>query len=85
MLAATERANIRLDEIGTELEHAALENVLAPGRCRERGGIVGDPGPVVLSRPTGGVQVIMAGDLTRPDLVGALRSEEWPVRRECSV
>ena len=30
LLAATERANIRLDEIGTELEHAARENVLAP-------------------------------------------------------
>jgi site-specific DNA recombinase len=30
MLAATQRANIRLDEIGTELEHAARENVLAP-------------------------------------------------------
>ena len=30
MLAATGRANIRLDEIGTELEHAARENVLAP-------------------------------------------------------
>ena len=30
LLAATGRANIRLDEIGTELEHAARENVLAP-------------------------------------------------------
>jgi hypothetical protein len=30
LLTATERANIRLDEIGTELEHAARENVLAP-------------------------------------------------------
>ena len=30
MLAATERANIRLDEIGAELDHAARENVLAP-------------------------------------------------------
>jgi hypothetical protein len=30
MLAATERANIRLDEIGRELDHAARENVLAP-------------------------------------------------------
>jgi site-specific DNA recombinase len=30
LLAATERANIRLEEIGTELEHAARENVLAP-------------------------------------------------------
>src|SRR5271166_5446564 len=30
MLAATGRANIRLDEIGAELEHAARENVLAP-------------------------------------------------------
>ena len=30
MLAATERANLRLEEIGTELEHAARENVLAP-------------------------------------------------------
>ena len=30
LLAATGRANIRLDEIGTELENAARENVLAP-------------------------------------------------------
>jgi site-specific DNA recombinase len=30
LLAATERANLRLDEIGSELEHAARENVLAP-------------------------------------------------------
>jgi hypothetical protein len=30
MLAATERANVRLDEIGTELDHASRENVLAP-------------------------------------------------------
>ena len=30
LLAATGRANIRLDEIGTELDHAARENVLAP-------------------------------------------------------
>ena len=30
MLAATGRANIRLEEIGSELEHAARENVLAP-------------------------------------------------------
>jgi site-specific DNA recombinase len=30
MLAATERANVRLDEIGGELESAARENVLAP-------------------------------------------------------
>ena len=30
MLAATGRANLRLDEIGGELEHAARENVLAP-------------------------------------------------------
>ena len=30
LLAATGRANLRLDEIGTELEHAARENVLAP-------------------------------------------------------
>ena len=30
LLAATGRANIRLDEIGAELEHAARENVLAP-------------------------------------------------------
>ena len=30
MLAATGRANVRLDEIGGELEHAARENVLAP-------------------------------------------------------
>jgi hypothetical protein len=50
MLAATERANIRLDEIGAELEHTALENVLAPGRCREHGGVVGDPGPVSQAR-----------------------------------
>ena len=30
MLAATGRANLRLDEIGAELDHAARENVLAP-------------------------------------------------------
>ncbi len=30
MLAATERAGVRLDEIGDELDHAARENVLAP-------------------------------------------------------
>ena len=30
LLAATGRANLRLDEIGAELEHAARENVLAP-------------------------------------------------------
>jgi hypothetical protein len=30
MLAATERASVRLDEIGDELDHAARENVLAP-------------------------------------------------------
>jgi hypothetical protein len=30
LLAATGRANIRLDEIGAELDHAARENVLAP-------------------------------------------------------
>ena len=30
LLAATGRANLRLEEIGTELEHAARENVLAP-------------------------------------------------------
>jgi hypothetical protein len=30
MLSATERTNLRLGEIGAELEHAARENVLAP-------------------------------------------------------
>ena len=30
LLAATGRANLRLEEIGAELEHAARENVLAP-------------------------------------------------------
>ena len=30
LLAATGRANVRLDEIGAELDHAARENVLAP-------------------------------------------------------
>ena len=30
MLAATDRANIRLDEIGAEVEGAARENVLTP-------------------------------------------------------
>ena len=41
LLAATERANFRLDEIGAELEHAAQENVLAPlvaARTRQRCG-----------------------------------------------
>ena len=50
LLAATGRANIRLDEIGTELEHAARENVLAPLVAAENAAAgVGDAGPVTAS------------------------------------
>ena len=46
LLAATGRANIRLDEIGTELDHAARENVLAPLVAAENAAAVwADAGP----------------------------------------
>jgi hypothetical protein len=47
MLAATERANLRLGEIESELEHAAPgERARPAGRGRERSGGLGGPGPV---------------------------------------
>ena len=51
MLAATERANMRLGEIESELEHAARENVLAPLIAAENAAAVWeDLGPVPQAR-----------------------------------
>ena len=58
LLAATGRANIRLEEIGAELEHAARENVLAPLVAAENAAAVWeDAGP---SRKRAVIKTLMA-------------------------
>ena len=65
LLAATGRANIRLDEIGAELEHAARENVLAPLVAAENAAAVWeDAGPV--SRQRAVIKTLMAVTLHSP-------------------
>ena len=64
LLAATERANIRLDEIGTELEHAARENVLAPLVAAENAAEVWER--LDLSRKRAVIKTLMAITLHSP-------------------
>ena len=65
LLAATGRANIRLDEIGAELEHAARENVLAPLVAAENAAAVwADAGPV--SRKRAVIKTLMSVTLHSP-------------------
>ena len=64
LLAATGRANIRLDEIGTELEHAARENVLAPLVAAENAAEVWEM--LDLSRKRAVIKTLMAVTLHSP-------------------
>jgi hypothetical protein len=64
MLAATGRANIRLEEIGTELEHAARENVLAPLVAAENAAEVWEM--LDLSRKRAVIKTLMAVTLHSP-------------------
>ena len=64
MLAATERANIRLDEIGTELGHAARENVLAPLVAAENAAELWET--LDLSRKRAVIKTLMAITLHSP-------------------
>ncbi len=65
LLAATGRANLRLEEIGAELEHAARENVLAPLVAAENAAQVWeDAGPV--SRKRAVIKTLMSITLHSP-------------------
>ena len=64
LLAATGRANIRLDEIGAELDHAARENVLAPLVAAENAAEVWEI--LDLSRKRAVIKTLMAVTLHSP-------------------
>ena len=64
MLAATQRANVRLDEIGAELEHAARENVLAPLVAAENAAAVW--ADLDISRQRAVIKTLMAVTLHSP-------------------
>ena len=64
LLAATGRANIRLEEIGTELDHAARENVLAPLVAAENAAEVWEM--LDLSRKRAVIKTLMAVTLHSP-------------------
>jgi site-specific DNA recombinase len=64
LLAATGRANIRLDEIGTELDHAARENVLAPLVAAENAASAWEM--LDLSRKRAVIKTLMAVTLHSP-------------------
>ena len=71
MLAATGRANIRLDEIGTELEHAARENVLAPLVAAESAAAVW--ADLDISRQRAVIKTLMSVTLQSPGRGARLR------------
>ena len=71
MLAATGRANLRLDEIGAELEHAARENVLAPLVAAENAAAVW--AELDISRQRAVIKTLMSVTLHSPGR-GARRS-----------
>jgi site-specific DNA recombinase len=64
MLAATGRANVRLEEIGAELEHAARENVLAPLVAAENAAAVW--ADLDISRQRAVIKTLMAITLHSP-------------------
>jgi len=64
LLAATGRANIRLDEIGAELDHAARENVLAPLVAAENAAAVW--ADLDLSRQRAVIKTLMSVTLHSP-------------------
>jgi hypothetical protein len=64
MLAATGRANIRLEEIGTELESAVRENVLAPLVAAENAAAVW--AALDISRQRAVIKTLMAVTLHSP-------------------
>ena len=64
LLAATGRANIRLEEIGSELEHAARENVLAPLVAAENAAAVWET--LDLSRQRAIIKTLMGITLHSP-------------------
>jgi hypothetical protein len=64
MLAATDRANVRLAEIGAELENAARENVLAPLVAAENAGSVWET--LDLSRKRAVIKTLMTITLLSP-------------------
>ena len=64
MLAATGRANLRLDEIGAELETAARENVLAPLVAAENAAAVWET--LDLSRQRAIIKTLMGITLRSP-------------------
>ncbi len=64
MLAATGRANLRLEEIGTELEHATRENVLAPLVAAENAAAVWET--LDLSRQRAVIKTLMGITLQSP-------------------
>ena len=71
MLAATERANLRLDQIGAELEHAARENVLTPLVAAENAAAVWED--LDLSRKRAVIRTLMTITLLSPGM-GARRA-----------
>ncbi len=64
LLAATGRANLRLEEIGAELEHAARENVLAPLVAAENAAEVWEA--LDLSRKRAVIKTLMSITLHSP-------------------
>jgi len=64
MPAATERASVRLDEIGDELDHAARENVLAPLVAAENAAGVWER--LDISRKRAVIKTLMAVTLESP-------------------
>jgi hypothetical protein len=64
MLAATARANVRLEEIGAELDHASRENVLAPLVAAENAANVWED--LDLSRKRAVIKTLMSITLHSP-------------------
>jgi site-specific DNA recombinase len=64
LLGATERAGVRLDEIGGELDHAARENVLAPLIAAENAASVWET--LDISRKRAVIKTLMAVTLDSP-------------------
>ena len=79
LLAATGRANVRLEEIGTELEHAARENVLAPLVAAENAAAVW--ADLDLSRKRAVIKTLMAVTLHSPGRGARARRSTRPRSR----
>jgi site-specific DNA recombinase len=64
MLKATEKGNARLEEIGTELDHASRENVLAPLVAAENAAAMWDG--LDISRKRAVIKTLMSVTLHSP-------------------